>query len=244
MTTLKRLIAFILFFLAAPCFANMVISNAPKAAAGGGGGSGSITKVQSTGNRNGSGALALSLTDVGANRLITAEGGHGAATNPTSVVDNRGHTFTAAKIQIGNSLSSWVYYYVTTAAYSGTYTVTITPNGGAVTASVAEWQSNLNAFTLDVTTGTTGSGTTYSTGASATTHADSSLAIGAFVNNSGSNTAITSPAGWGLLFEEQNGVSWLVGGSNFSTSTVAGVSLNPQWVNANTTWATALAVFK
>lgn len=243
---MKRLLAVMLLFLATPAFAEdaIFIGHGQGSAAAGGGGSGSIVKVQSAGDRLGGGNLVLTLTNVAANNLITVQGGHGSATNLTSVNDNRGHSLTLAKRQVGSGLQSWVYYYVTTAAYSGSYTVTVNAGGAATVGSIAEWNSTLDAYTLDVTTGTTGSGTNYTTGASATTHADSSLAVGAFVNNSGSNSAITSPAGWGLLFEEQNGVSWLVGGSNFSTSSVSGVSLNPTWVNVSTTWATILAVFK
>lgn len=237
----KAFLTLALLCSAVACRAGMVITNAPKTASGGGG-SGNIVKIQSTGGRAGGTNLALSLTNVEANRLITMQGGGGSAAAPT---DNKGHTFTGIKVQPGPSESAWVYYYITTAAYSGTYTVTKAAGGIAITASVAEWQSTLDAFTVDISTGKTGgASTTYETGASATTDANSSLAIAAVITNSGSNSAITGPSEWGELFTESDGGSWLAGASHFSTASVSGGSLNPQWTDGNFSYGAVLAVIK
>lgn len=205
--------------------------------------SGEITLVQATGDRVAGGNLALNLTDVGADRLITFQGGGGDGTAPT---DNFGHTFTVVKSQpSGGTEPGWIYYYVTTAAYSGTYTATKAAGGINITASLAEWQRTNGAWAVDLSTGQTGSAsTTYATGASATTDAASSLVIGAVITQSGVNSAISGPASWGELFTESNGSVWTAGATHFSTSSVAGVSINAQWTGPSTTYGAVHAVFK
>lgn len=205
--------------------------------------SGEITLVQATGDRVAGGNLALNLTNVGADRLITFQGGGGDGTAPT---DNFGHTFTLVKSQpSAGSEPGWVYYYVTTAAYSGTYTATKAAGGINITASLAEWQRTNGAWAVDLSTGQTGSAsTTYATGASATTDAASSLVIGAVITQSGVTTAINGPASWGELFTESNGSVWTAGATHFSTSSVAGVSINAQWTGPSTTYGAVHAVFK
>lgn len=241
--TLRKASGLFFLLVAVPCFANMVISNAPHGAAAGGGGSGQIQLVQATGDRLSGGNLALTLTSPGSGRLLTMQGGGGNASAPT---DNYGHTWTLVKSQpSAGSEPAWVYYYVTTASYTGSYTVTKPAGGVAITASVAEWSRTSGSFTVDISTGKTGSAsTTYTTGASATTHADSSLAIGAVVTGSGVNSAISGPASWGELFTESNGSVWLAGATHFSTASVASTSLNPSWSDSSTTYGSVLAVFK
>lgn len=196
-------------------------------------------------SRVGSGNATPSLTGVGANRLITVQGGHGSTTNLSSLTDQYSHTYSVAKQQEGSSLQSWVYYYVTTAAYAGTLTVTVNAGGSVpITSSMSEWTTP-GATPLDISTGTSGSSTTPQTGTSATTAADCSLAVGAFVNNSGVNQAITDPTGWGMLHEEGDGASWLVGGAHFSTGTALNsTTVNPQWGHSNTTWGACVATFR
>jgi hypothetical protein len=229
------------FLLPSPLLASMVITNAPKAAAAGGGGSGSIQKVQSTADRIG-GDTPLTLTSVGTPpRLLVMSGWGGDANAPT---DNQGHTFTLAKSQPMGGGPIWVYYYVTTATYA---TITVTKTWGSVSGGVAltEFSTSLSSFTLDVTTGSTNAAsTTYQTKASATTSADSSLVVASVGTDSGVNSAITGPAGWGQLFTESDGSSYFAGATHFSTATVASQNINAQWTGPNTTSGATLAVFK
>lgn len=246
-TLIKTLLAFGLVLLASPLMAksnvSVFVQPAEVAAGGGGAGDGDITLVSSVGNQGAGSNVTFTLTGITTGYMMVLAGGGGSAAAPT---DNRGHTFTAVKVQPSpGTESAWVYYYVTTATYSGNYIVTKAAGGVAITASLAAYQRTSGSFAVDTSTGQAGSASgTYTTGASATTHADASLAVGAVITQSGTNSAISGPPGWGELYTQSDGSTYLAGASHFSTSSVSGVSLNPAWTDSSVTYGSVLAVFK
>ena len=203
-----------------------------------------LTKVSAKARTSGSGSTAdIVLSSPAANSLITVQAGVGSTFS--GVADNRGNSFTLAKRQPGTAGEAGIYYFVSTATYNGSYVITVTASGSVpITASAAEF-STPGASPLDVSTGTVGTSTTPGTGTSPTTASNCSLAVGVFFNNSGSNTPIGDPSGWGLLHEEGDGVNWLVSGAHFSTGTVLNsTTVNPSWTHSSADWAACVATFK
>lgn len=203
-----------------------------------------LTKVSAEVRTAGSGSTAdIILSSPAVNSLITVQAGVGSTFS--GVADNRGNSFTLAKKQPGTPGEAGIYYFVSTATYNGSYVITVTASGSVpITASAAEF-STPGASPLDVSTGTVGTSTTPGTGTSPTTASNCSLAVGVFFNNSGSNTPIGDPSGWGLLHEEGDGVNWLVSGAHFSTGTVLNsTTVNPSWTHSSADWAACVATFK
>lgn len=221
-------------------------NNSAAGGGGGGGGSPDISIVDNTTGKQSASATTLvftpAVTVTAGQTIIVAVIAGGQSID--SVIGSDLNAFTqAANYQ--NTQGTAAIYYLTAAGTltSGVYQITVTAGGAASLTGSCIVVSGLNA--LDKTASTSGTSATAGTGTTATTSANCGLWVGAFVDSSGANDAITPQGSAVEIFEEQNGSSFAAGAGAYNITSTNNTGASIAWTLAQSyTWDGAIATFE
>ena len=215
----------------------------------GGGGGSSLTFAYNNGKSLQASGTTLVITPAvkpSTNSLIVVGAVIGLSTF-TSVVDNRGNVFMQNNFDSRVTVGVALWHFVATATYNGAYTITITVPGttsilgGVVIASNTNTSASVDVTTKSFLTTTN----VVHTGTTPVTNAKTGICVAAFVDNDGTNHAITPRSPWTQVAEEQDGTSYQTGAIAYSTTSVSNAVVTGNWTEQNlVTYGAVMTCFK
>jgi len=224
------------------------------AASGGGGGGGGGTSpalVQSASNHGTSSPLSVTLpggTTAG-NALLIAIGTLEALSNPTvsAITLGGAGTFASAEgVNIVTGADAEIWYGLDIAGSQTAVSISFNAGSGGtagLTALVMEWSGLATSAGFDQKAGASGSGTSFSSGATGTLGQASEVVIGVIAAAGGSSNTISGPASpWTDLTQVNSSTTVAMVAGYQVVSSVAGLSYAGTLSNAK--WSSVIATFK
>ena len=194
-----------------------------------------ISVVQSTGKFRSSSSVA-SITSsafgtqptVGNYIIVAAAAAFGSDPNPWAFSDNQGNSYSVARTSAANNLLRVAIGYAKITTSSGSFTVTVDPNGSSFITGCAIEVAGLDGTApLDQVNSNTGTSNSPTPGSITTTVADE-LIVAIAGDRNGTTTTTEPGAPWVLVFEEEAGNSFVRASMIYQIASATG-SFNPQW---------------
>jgi hypothetical protein len=186
--------------------------------------------------------LSFDATPSVGNLIAVAVASYNGDLGTSAVTDNQGNTYSLRKKQdLGGGSYVGIYRAIVGTA-SGTFTITVNPDGSSAdfTVAIAEFSGNASSPD-DLTNGDSQSGTSVSSLAITPTE-NNSLWVGAMTHGT-SDTSITETNGT-LIYENQGGSSNMPLSFVYEVQTTAASEAATWTIGASATWGAVIASFK